>query len=248
MAQINREQQRAELHKTIWNIANDLRGSVDGWDFKQYVLGFLFYRYISENFTNYLNSNEHKSGIKDFDYAKLTDEDVKQIPENEIETIINNKGFFIWPSQLFCNVRKNAKDNENLNWIVPCNYTFMTFPYNNLLYAVYQDGMLLRLDVFDIEDGFKMLYSLETSSNEIISNRMYCIEELLCGGVDDTITELKKRLIKKDNIVNLVCFPHYTEDVFYSGSDYCPEDNYTIEDSLRDAFDDEPETMWGIRD
>lgn len=115
MAQINREQQRAELHKTIWNIANDLRGSVDGWDFKQYVLGFLFYRYISENFTNYLNSNEHKSGIKDFDYAKLTDEDVKQIPENEIETIINNKGFFIWPSQLFCNVRKNAKDNENLN-------------------------------------------------------------------------------------------------------------------------------------
>ena len=145
-------------------------------------------------------------------------------------------------------VEISDKDNENLNWIVPCNYTFMTFPYNNLLYAVYQDGMLLRLDVFDIEDGFKMLYSLETSSNEIISNRMYCIEELLCGGVDDTITELKKRLIKKDNIVNLVCFPHYTEDVFYSGSDYCPEDNYTIEDSLRDAFDDEPEAMWGIRD
>lgn len=115
MAQINREQQRAELHKTIWNIANDLRGSVDGWDFKQYVLGFLFYRYISENFTNYLNSNEHKSGIKDFDYAKLTDDHVKQIPEKEIETIINSKGFFIWPSQLFCNVRKNAKNDENLN-------------------------------------------------------------------------------------------------------------------------------------
>ena len=115
MAQINREQQRAELHKTIWNIANDLRGSVDGWDFKQYVLGFLFYRYISENFTNYLNSNEHKSGIKDFDYAKLTDDYVKQIPEKEIETIINSKGFFIWPSQLFCNVRKNAKNDENLN-------------------------------------------------------------------------------------------------------------------------------------
>lgn len=115
MAQINREQQRAELHKTIWNIANDLRGSVDGWDFKQYVLGFLFYRYISENFTNYLNSNEHKSGIKDFDYAKLTDDYVKQSPKKEIETIINSKGFFIWPSQLFCNVRKNAKNDENLN-------------------------------------------------------------------------------------------------------------------------------------
>lgn len=115
MADNKRELQRAELHKTIWNIANDLRGSVDGWDFKQYVLGFLFYRYISENFTNYLNKNEHESGIKDFDYAKLTDEDVKQIPTKEIETIINNKGFFIWPSQLFCNVRKNAKNDENLN-------------------------------------------------------------------------------------------------------------------------------------
>ena len=107
--------QRDELHKTIWKIANDLRGSVDGWDFKQYVLGFLFYRYISENFTNYLNKNEHESGNKNFDYAKLTDEDVKQIPKMEIETIINNKGFFIWPSQLFCNVRKNAKNDENLN-------------------------------------------------------------------------------------------------------------------------------------
>ena len=115
MADNKRELQRAELHKTIWNIANDLRGSVDGWDFKQYVLGFLFYRYISENFTNYLNKNEHESGIKDFDYAKLTDEDVKQITTKEIETIINNKGFFIWPSQLFCNVRKNAKNDENLN-------------------------------------------------------------------------------------------------------------------------------------
>ena len=62
-----------------------------------------------------MNKNEHESGNKNFDYAKLTDEDVKQIPKMEIETIINNKGFFIWPSQLFCNVRKNAKNDENLN-------------------------------------------------------------------------------------------------------------------------------------
>ena len=66
-----KEAQRAELHKTIWRIANDLRGSVDGWDFKSYVLGMLFYRYISENLTAYLNEGEHKAGRMDFDYATL---------------------------------------------------------------------------------------------------------------------------------------------------------------------------------
>ena len=63
---IKKEQERAELHKIIWNIADDLRGTVDGWDFKQYVLGMLFYRYISENITDYINENEHKSGDIDF--------------------------------------------------------------------------------------------------------------------------------------------------------------------------------------
>lgn len=65
-----KEQERAELHRTIWNIANDLRGSVDGWDFKQYVLGMLFYRYISENITAYINAGEHEAGNIGFDYAK----------------------------------------------------------------------------------------------------------------------------------------------------------------------------------
>jgi type I restriction enzyme M protein len=68
---------RAELHKTIWKIANDLRGSVDGWDFKQYVLGTLFYRFISENLTNYLNEHQRKAGVKNFDYAKLSDKQAK---------------------------------------------------------------------------------------------------------------------------------------------------------------------------
>ncbi len=62
-------QQKQELYKTIWQIANDLRGAVDGWDFKQYVLGILFYRYISENITKYLNDLQRKAGVKDFDYA-----------------------------------------------------------------------------------------------------------------------------------------------------------------------------------
>lgn len=115
MTDNRKEKEREELHKTIWKIANDLRGSVDGWDFKQYVLGFLFYRYISENFTNWINKKEQESGNKNCDYAKLTDEEVKSIPKEEIESIANAKGFFIFPSQLFCNVRKNTKNDENLN-------------------------------------------------------------------------------------------------------------------------------------
>ena len=69
----SKEQERAELHRAIWQIANDLRGSVDGWDFKQYVLGMLFYRFISENLTNYINADERRTGKKDFDYAALSD-------------------------------------------------------------------------------------------------------------------------------------------------------------------------------
>lgn len=106
-----KEQERDELHRTIWNMANDLRGSVDGWDFKQYVLGMLFYRYISENFTNYVNKGELEAGNIDFDYIKLSDEDAEQARED----LIQSKGYFILPSELFCNVREKASSNENLN-------------------------------------------------------------------------------------------------------------------------------------
>jgi type I restriction enzyme M protein len=106
-----KEQERAELHRTIWNMANDLRGSVDGWDFKQYVLGMLFYRYISENITAYINAGEWEAGNTEFDYAKLSDEEAEQAREDLVKT----KGFFILPSELFENVRARAKDDENLN-------------------------------------------------------------------------------------------------------------------------------------
>ncbi len=108
---MDREQQRSELYKGIWQIANDLRGAVDGWDFKNYVLGMLFYRYISENMTGYINKGEHDAGNTDFDYAEMSDEDAKEAREGLIE----EKGFFILPSELFCNVKKNANSNENLN-------------------------------------------------------------------------------------------------------------------------------------
>ena len=103
--------QRAELHKTIWRIANDLRGSIDGWDFKTYVLGMLFYRFVSENLANYVNDQERAAGNKDFDFASLTD---KAAEKGRRETV-NEKGFFILPSELFENVRARAKNDENLN-------------------------------------------------------------------------------------------------------------------------------------
>jgi len=111
LADNKRDIERAELHRTIWNIANDLRGSVDGWDFKQYVLGILFYRYISENLTNYINKGEWEAGNTDFDYAELSDEEAIEIKDDMIQT----KGFFILPSELFQNVRKNAAKDKNLN-------------------------------------------------------------------------------------------------------------------------------------
>lgn len=106
-----KEQEREELHRTIWGIANDLRGSVDGWDFKQYILGILFYRYISENFTRYVNEGEHEAGNLEFDYTKMSDEESIQAKDELVQT----KGYFILPSELFCNVHARAVNDENLN-------------------------------------------------------------------------------------------------------------------------------------
>ena len=109
---MTKEQERSELHRAIWQIANDLRGSVDGWDFKQYVLGILFYRFISENLTNFINEDERRvSGQEQFDYANLSD---KEAEFGRHETIIN-KGFYILPSELFVNVTKNARSDADLN-------------------------------------------------------------------------------------------------------------------------------------
>ncbi|GAA7506786.1 hypothetical protein JP0009_06440 [Helicobacter pylori] len=102
--------ERNELHNTIWKVANELRGSVDGWDFKQYVLGILFYRYISENMAHYINKEERERD-PGFDYALLSDEEA----EGAKEGLIVEKGFFIPPSTLFCNVLKNAPHNGDLN-------------------------------------------------------------------------------------------------------------------------------------
>lgn len=110
-----KEAERQELHKTIWRIATDLRGSVDGWDFKSYVLGMLFYRFISENLTAYLNRIERQAGDPNFDYAALSDFDA----EHGRTATVEEKGFFILPSELFVNVRRSANNDPeylaNLN-------------------------------------------------------------------------------------------------------------------------------------
>jgi type I restriction enzyme M protein len=108
---MTKEQEREELHRTIWQIATDLRGSVDGWDFKSYVLGILFYRFISENLTVYINKEEHRTGNTNFDYAKISDKDA----EFGRADTVKEKGFYILPSELFENVKRNAKNDANLN-------------------------------------------------------------------------------------------------------------------------------------
>ena len=106
-----REQQRGELHKAIWAIANDVRGAVDGWDFKMYVLGFLFYRFISEDLAAYIDEGEHEAGDETFSYAAMADEDAEEAREG----IIEEKGYFMLPSELFSNVAARCDRDPDLN-------------------------------------------------------------------------------------------------------------------------------------
>ena len=165
MAEITKSQERDELHRTIWSIADDLRGSVDGWDFKQYVLGIMFYRYISENITQYINENEHATGDVSFDYAKLTDDEAEEARED----LVNAKGFFILPSELFCNVHANAKNNDELN---------MT------LEKVFKNIQNSAVGA-DSEENFKGLFDdIDVNSNKLgagVSKRNEKLRKLLDG-------------------------------------------------------------------
>ena len=144
---MTREFERDELHRVIWQIANDLRGSVDGWDFKQYVLGFLFYRFISENLVNYVNVDERRVN-PDFDYTNLSDDKA----EHGRADTVKEKGFYILPSQLFQNVRKNAKLDQNLNETL-----------SNVFHAIENSAKGA-----DSEDDFKGLFDdLDVNSNKL---------------------------------------------------------------------------------
>lgn len=163
MADTKKEQERDELHRAIWAIADDLRGSVDGWDFKSYILGFMFYRYISENLTTKINKDEWDAGDLDFDYAKLSDEDAEMAREDMVQT----KGFFILPSELFCNVRRDAKDTEATFKNKDGNIRSVVENLNEKLEMVFQN-IENSANGSESEDDFKGLFDdIDVNSNKL---------------------------------------------------------------------------------
>lgn len=150
------EQQRNELHRSIWGIAEDLRNTVDAWDFKQYVLGMLFYRYLSEDFAAYINEEEVASGNLGFDYASLSDEEA-EMSEEDKEDLIKEKGCFIYPSQLFCNVWEYAKKAKDKNQLPESNLNTML---HNTLTAIEHSS-----NGYPAEEDFRGLFDdFDTSS------------------------------------------------------------------------------------
>lgn len=176
MTNNNGSQQRAELHKTIWGIANDLRGSVDGWDFKQYVLGFLFYRYISENITHYINKGEHEAGYADFNYENLSDDE----SETARKDLIYTKGYFIKPSDLFANVRKRALYDDNLNETLA---TVFRNIENSAIGSLNEDNFKGLFD--DIDVNSKKLGNTVKSINQKLVKLLNGIGELNLGSFGD---------------------------------------------------------------
>ena len=177
---MNKEQERAELHKTIWQIANDLRGSVDGWDFKQYVLGILFYRFISENLTNYINDYERSSGNTDFDYTTLSDEQA----EFARASVVIIKGFYILPSELFVNVRKNAKNDDNLNETLSRVFNNIE---NSAKGAASEDDLRGLFDDLDVNSN-KIGASVEKRNQNLVK-LLDKIGELKLGNYTDNTTD-----------------------------------------------------------
>ena len=175
-----KEQERTELHKTIWKIANELRGSVDGWDFKQYVLGLLFYRFISENIENYVNENQRKAGIIDFQYRNISDEEAL-LGKSQI---LDEKGFFILPSELFCNIRKGADKNENLNVVI-------SNVFNNIESSA--RGFASEDDVKGLFDDFTIdnkLGNTVDERNEKLVKLLNAIGDLNFGDYEDNNIDL----------------------------------------------------------
>lgn len=176
-----KEQERAELHRTIWKIATDLRGSVDGWDFKQYVLGLLFYRFISENLRIYVNDSEHKAGNTDFDYARLSDDKA----EFARADLLNDKGFFILPSELFDNVRKKAADDPNLN--VTLSKIFDNIE-NSAKGSQSENDLKGLLDDFDVNSS--KLGNTVPERNEKLIKLLNAIGELKLGDYQDNTIDV----------------------------------------------------------
>lgn len=173
---MTKEQERTELHRAIWQIANDLRGSVDGWDFKSYVLGMLFYRFISENLTNYINADERRAGKKDFDYASLSD---KQAEFGRADTV-KEKGFYVLPSELFVNVCKNARNDANLNETIKLVFRNIE---NSAKGANSEDDLKGLFD--DIDVNSNKLGSTVEKRNQKLTKLLEAIGDLRLGKYSD---------------------------------------------------------------
>ena len=199
-----KEQERAELHRTIWNIANDLRGSVDGWDFKQYVLGMLFYRYISENLVAYINEGEHKAGDTSFNYTVISDENAEVAREDLVKT----KGFFMLPSELFENVQEYATSDDNLNETL-----------ENIFKNIESSAKGT-----DSEDNFKGLFDdIDVNSNKLggtVIKRNETLVKLMNGIADMKLGDYKDNTIDAFGDAYEFLMGMYASNAGKSGGEY----------------------------
>ena len=173
-ANVKKEQEREELHRAIWAIADDLRGSVDGWDFKNYVLGTMFYRFISEKLANYVNQGEIDAGNPDFDYAQLSDDEAEEARHGLIE----EQGFFLLPSELFCNVRKSAPHDDNLNETLERIFNHIE---DSAKGSVSEDSFSGLFDDFDVNSN--KLGSTVAKRNERLVKLLNGVAEMKLGDV-----------------------------------------------------------------
>lgn len=176
MAEIKKEQERDELHRAIWAIADELRGAVDGWDFKNYVLGTMFYRYISENLAHYINQGEQEAGNADFDYARMPDDEA----EGAKEGLVNEKGFFILPSELFSNVCSKADTDENLNETLERIFKYIE---ESAMGSESESDFAGLFDDFDVNSN--KLGSTVAKRNERLAKLLHGVADMNLGSVKD---------------------------------------------------------------
>ena len=176
MAEIKKEQERDELHRAIWAIADELRGAVDGWDFKNYVLGTMFYRYISENLTHYINQGEQEAGNADFDYALMPDDEAAEAKEG----LVNEKGFFILPSELFSNVCSKADTDENLNETLERIFKHIE---ESAMGSESESDFAGLFDDFDVNSN--RLGSTVAKRNERLAKLLHGVADMNLGSVKD---------------------------------------------------------------
>lgn len=171
-----KEQEREELHRAIWAIADELRGAVDGWDFKNYVLGTMFYRYISEKLADYINKGEEEAGNAGFKFEEMSDSDAEEAREG----LIQEQGFFILPSELFCNVVKRCENDENLNETLE---TVFRHIEESAQGSASENDFKGLFDDFDVNNN--KLGNTVAKRNERLCKLLKGIESMKLGSVSD---------------------------------------------------------------